>query len=42
MTNKNCKENKETDQKDANYICKKCGRLAKKEKHLCKPKAIKK
>jgi hypothetical protein len=22
------------------YICKKCGALAKKEKHLCKPKPV--
>ncbi|MDP4209644.1 MAG: hypothetical protein Q8928_12595 [Bacteroidota bacterium] len=28
-------------QTDAKYYCKKCGSIAKKEKHLCKPKKIK-
>ena len=28
-------------QKEAKYVCKKCGAEAKKEKHLCKPKKIK-
>ena len=42
MTKKYCKENKELDEKDAKYICKKCGNVSKKEKHLCKPTEIKK
>ncbi len=42
MTKKNCKDNIKSDSEIANYICKKCGSTAKKEKHLCKPKEIKK
>jgi len=31
----------EAKDKKGNFICKKCGSVSKKKKHLCKPKKIK-
>ena len=36
-----CEVKNYDDADDARYECKKCGRKAKKEKNLCKPKKIK-
>jgi hypothetical protein len=39
---KSCKKNENISKDEAKYICKKCERFSKKEKHLCKPKQIEK
>jgi hypothetical protein len=33
-----CKKDKSVEKDEAKYSCKSCGRLAKKEEKLCKPK----
>ncbi len=40
MSKKVCKTGKEEKSNKAKYSCKKCGLLALKEKHLCKPKEL--
>jgi len=35
-----CKSYIPVDKTSFNFVCKKCGTRAKKEKHLCKPKKI--
>jgi hypothetical protein len=40
MSKKVCKTGKEEVPRKAKYSCKKCGMLAAKEKHLCKPKEL--
>jgi hypothetical protein len=41
MSKKMCKKGKdEEDTREAKYNCKKCGLMAAKEKHLCKPKKM--
>jgi hypothetical protein len=42
MTKTRCEKKNYTEPKDAKYECKKCGRRARKEKQVCKPKAIEK
>lgn len=37
---KACEKKEMVKEEDAKYKCKKCDRLAKKEKHLCKPKKL--
>jgi hypothetical protein len=37
---KKCKKDEYKDPKQANYICKKCERMAKREEKLCKPKKL--
>jgi len=38
MSKKKCEEKEAKPNPEDNYICKKCGLTANKEKHLCKPK----
>jgi len=40
MSKKLCKTSKEEKAKKAKFTCKKCGLVAAKEKHLCKPKEL--
>ena len=35
-----CKKDKEKTIENPKYVCKRCGRAAKKEEKLCKPKKI--
>jgi hypothetical protein len=42
MSKAACGKNVEVSAKDPKYMCKKCGLGAGNEKHLCKPKKVKK
>jgi hypothetical protein len=41
MAKTQCKNEDYKEKDDAGYVCKRCGRKAKKEDKLCKPKKIK-